>query len=789
MTSPDSVPLLPNVRPSSVPGSPSYFADAAGTASRGVWVQERAEIELTLARDTAPLAIYTFAFTVTNPVTGQSSPDVRISSSGVPVLRVNQSLCGVVGEDEAVTCPMPKINIPDEQPLFVYAPRFVNREMGQSTPYPATLNVLTITLALNVPIPAIVDTLDDGVSVVISNLARAVAGPGGGGKSELQVFGRILDGVAGADGSRSNDFFASSYQGAARTAEWDNDAKELRMWVVRNLPANTLLELSFELTNPVTGQFSPDIAVKGLGIPIEEVFVEKETAPPRFIPNALPGDAAPLRVYSPEFLVKSIGQTNPYPGALNSIRVTLRMSVDLPASSHPDLFTSWQLRISGLFGGPSVITDYELTDHTNNGGHLSFASSGNLSLPDRVGKVFWDGRVGEDEVELDDNKAAVLFVRETIERERDYTVSFSFNNPATPQQSPVVFIRTVGLGTLESKVEMDRDDMTVLTTSLCPYSQCWASAGDAMPLQVLTPRFVTRAIEQSNPFPGADNTITVTISFNVPLFPTVRNCSAIGYTTASRALRSTETGAGNTLCVGGLLAGSECNTDANCNDLTSDGPMTCSVGVCDEDRLTGIRVVLLGLTGPLTPNGPLDIIDATGRGGHLFFAASEGGTIGQGLWEQSVGVLSLAVAQKMEPAVNYSFSFTTTNPIAAQESPPVSIALAGGLSTAPVPMNRSVGDGAPVKVLTVRFLYTRVSQTNPYPFAVNTIHVTLATNLPLTSSTKLTLYPFKDATMDADVPGYNAAARTIQLTDPSGQVCSLPVSCFAFSRSSETIVG
>ena len=41
------------------------------------------------------------------------------------------------------------------------------------------------------------------------------------------------------------------------------------------------------------------------------------------------GDASPLKVYGPGFLIADIGQSTPYPGAMNTITVTIASSVDL----------------------------------------------------------------------------------------------------------------------------------------------------------------------------------------------------------------------------------------------------------------------------------------------------------------------------------------------------------------------------------------------------------------------------------------------------------------------------
>ena len=47
----------------------------------------------------------------------------------------------------------------------------------------------------------------------------------------------------------------------------------------------------------------------------------------------LPGDAAPLLVYVPEFVVANITQSNPYPSADNTISVTFVTSVPMKANS------------------------------------------------------------------------------------------------------------------------------------------------------------------------------------------------------------------------------------------------------------------------------------------------------------------------------------------------------------------------------------------------------------------------------------------------------------------------
>ncbi len=72
------------------------------------------------------------------------------------------------------------------------------------------------------------------------------------------------------------------------------------------------------------------------------------------------------------------------------------------------------------------------------------------------------------------------------------------------------------------------------------------------------------------------------------------------------------------------------------------------------------------------------------------------------------------------------------------------------------------------QVFTVLFTLAVIGQTEPRPFSINTLTVTLVTNLPLTRTTSISIFPLDGATIDSEVqPGYDS--RTNRMLPLGGQ--------------------
>jgi hypothetical protein len=250
----------------------------------------------------------------------------RLGGSVVPRSRLQHDTRGVPTVSGAVPSPVAG----DAAPIKVYAPAFTVRNIGQSTPNPGSTNTLTMTLTTNVA------TLTTSTIVTVSGLrgASGTTGP-------IVISSAAFSNVAG---------------GATSTASYDDASKTLTLFAATPLTAFTMYVVSFELTNALREQPSPEIQVEASGpVPISRVPMIKDlTRLLTDIPAAVPGDAAPLRLYGPKFLVKRIGQMTAWPcvqcGARNIVGVTL--SVNIALSS----LTSSVITISGLVGSQTADT-------------------------------------------------------------------------------------------------------------------------------------------------------------------------------------------------------------------------------------------------------------------------------------------------------------------------------------------------------------------------------------------------------------------------------------------------
>ena len=93
-----------------------------------------------------------------------------------------------------------------------------------------------------------------------------------------------------------------------------------------------------------------------------------------------------------------------------------------------------------------------------------------------------------------------------------YVFSMELVNPVRAQPSPDVRIRSSGICIAESS--MDKDQGRPCCTTCTATGD--ASDGDAQPLKVMQPLFCTKSIHQSTPNPCQLNTFTVTMTANVP---------------------------------------------------------------------------------------------------------------------------------------------------------------------------------------------------------------------------------------------------------------------------------
>ena len=187
----------------------------------------------------------------------------------------------------------------------------------------------------------------------------------------------------------------------------------------------------------------------------------------------------PLYAIIPAFLVKSIGQSNPLASASTVITVTLQTNCDFSAGS--------RVILTNLIGSQTA-DDPSLPVSVNPSN--AFESSG-----------VWSS--GSGSLELLVAGAGLLY-------NESYILAFVLQNSATTQSSPSVsIIGTVLAGTNDAPVLPE-----VLDSSQASLLGVTNGAG---PLCSQVPYFLISSVNQTSPFPGLQNILTVRLKVSVDL--------------------------------------------------------------------------------------------------------------------------------------------------------------------------------------------------------------------------------------------------------------------------------
>ena len=752
--------------------SPAFAAVAGGQARQGMWSEANRSLTVHLLDDMAASTNMALAFKVTNPINGQASPNVMIATEGV--LTTSASLGGLCSLPLSA-CPIPKPEVDVlVHPLHVVAPSLSLALMGQSTPYPAAINTLTLTLLPNVLLPAESYAVPQGTTVTITGLAGASAPTG-----SLHVTGLSLG-----------------------HGHFDNVTKVVTMRLIGDMQANEMSVTRFNITNPTIYQDSPEMQFSMSGITIAPMSLSKDLAgTPYGIPSSQAGDAAPLKVWEFGFLTKRIGQSSPYPGGQNTISVTFSMTTDVRRTT--EFYGSWSVVISGLFGGPAMPEvgskangtspgwTIEAGDCTGGGARNPVNVSATPQLGADVGvggelantALYYGGgnpllirniwipsaKVWRRPIEHKPDsststpgtagyqKMVTIFPTGDLKRGEEVCLSFTFTNRAEPQESPDVAIEATGIPLAPSL--MDKDSSGILPIF-------GAVPGLAEPFKVLPISFPSAIMSQSSPYPADQNLLTVTLTPLVDLQPLSAVCINRGGTALPQSIYGTSTS--QFLCLADP-------SYRECDDFC-----VCIVGACYQEALNQTVIVISNLENVLTPSGSLSLGDPSGMGSESFF--SDGpiglGVQGRGMWNKEREELRLWVSSVAEAGRNYTLQFNVTNPVAFQPSPPIAVSTQGTVSppamvdkdldsVLDIPGSRP-GDAAPLKIFSVNFTEATIVQSSPFPFAPNMINVTMSSQLPLSKQTALTIFPLTGATLDTGVdPGYLSAGSTISLIGPS----------------------
>jgi hypothetical protein len=178
--------------------------------------------------------------------------------------------------------------------------------------------------------------------------------------------------------------------------------------------------------------------------------------------------------------VRTVEQSSPLSGGINTITKSIKANCDLPAGSI--------VTIQQLTGSQTASSD-ALRIEAGNGG---FAATG-----------MWNGSMSDPE--------SLVLTSTGMQVASTYEARFNLTNPATNQSSPGVSIKAgvrsvYGDFSPAASIAMDASDNTLL-----------GLASGSKPLEVVVPAFEVRTVEQSSPLAGVINTITISIKANCDL--------------------------------------------------------------------------------------------------------------------------------------------------------------------------------------------------------------------------------------------------------------------------------
>jgi hypothetical protein len=331
-------------------------------------------------------------------------------------------------------------------PLALWKRGVVLAKIGQSTPLPEATNTITVTIVSNVDI-------DNNAE---SNVTK------------FSIYG--LTGTTTADTSALTltdiqNSGTAAYFGA--TAGWNmtTGTLELTQAIFTKILAGNTLIFSFSVKNGANEQLSPAIFFRFFSTRlIHTGKMDSDTQRIPVVPCASRGDGAPLRILRHSMCMKLIAQSTPFPGALNTICVSLTPTVSLSAVHNS------KVTIHGLRGTQTADSNaLAITDVGSSGANTLFGknaswtkANGTLVLTVAASQIFGAGQ----------------------------TVSFSFQvtNPAPKSSAVAIFVSTSGSRQLGPERMVVQDEIapfsanTILSQDVhdCAYASVYVASASAI---------------------------------------------------------------------------------------------------------------------------------------------------------------------------------------------------------------------------------------------------------------------------------------------------------------------
>ena len=528
------------------------------------WTQSSGTLVLSAIGHIRSDRTYYLIFSVTNPIEAQLPARVYISSTGVDTTEVE----------------IPRAN-GTRAPLVVLV-QLTKKFAWQSTPSVNVRNTIVVTLASVYGM-----VVQPDMKITIKGLTGSAT------PDELNGAVSCASDSALSDSPSGNQTLGSCVM------DWNQALGQLVVTSsdVLSVSSGDNFVLSFNLTNPVSTQESPEISIKIDKILTSWTILDKPEDRGRM--------HAPLQIagYTSAFL----NQSTPSQLAVNTLIVLFTLQTNLLEGT--------LVRISGLQGPTTPSADIDISSV---GKQLNGTDTINASSIMGI-QANWNSTAG------------VLTITTVLEtsNEYSYTIFFDLSNPGyVGQDGP-------------TDISIRSDGATAMSRT-----QCDGGPGITEPLLVAD--FLVKHIRQSSASTKVDNTILVTFSTRAPL-------------------------------------------------------------------TFGSKITLQGLTGPITPDGAVQIV--TSDVAYLAQSAA---------WQGAQGQIVVNVLQTTVARHKYSFSFVLTNPNDGQDSPVVNIS-STGIVIMPTAMVRADGNFAPL--LIARFVIANISQSAPGQDIDNLLTIWVSTNV------------------------------------------------------------
>jgi len=467
----------------------------SGVVTVGSWMQASGTLVLPLMSNYLAVNDLVFSFELDNQAASQVSPGISISIGStfipVPVAMARD------GESLPESGEVIDVAAGDAQPMKIWALRFVEKRIGQSTPFPACINTLTVTLRFNCPIDPVLCPAYVRISNLVDNStashSSALVTPEHQVRSFQNPTGKLsLTGMQHLvlNPTRSESWWAPGLCGDARMAAGD--------WCETCEPANGACTLG---CSPGFGYWEDGY------VDCLQVAWEDPPLPTHGISNHI------LVRIDNNFGGAGFAANYSAPG--RCVHVTNHGRGYTSGGLLRNLTNANKLLKpkNGTFSVGKRLTLWVARKLSSNSSHVFQFQITNPIKQQRSPEILIESKVGMDRV------SSFQFVQDT----------------SLQQGSTTTFAGKPGKCStcaLDYSVPMDKDGTTVLCCTSCAFarnavaastdnSRRWDAAdfqmtpqGDAEPLKIHTPFFCTKTIGQSTPYPCMKNTLTVTLMAN-----------------------------------------------------------------------------------------------------------------------------------------------------------------------------------------------------------------------------------------------------------------------------------